>query len=321
MKSIIGKVIFVFTAAVFIFAGCKNEVENIVDNIPPAEVTNLWASSGDSTVSLYWENPDDSDFYATRITFVPAVSWVTQPVVIEGNQSDYSSAVFNGLENGTEYTFRLITMDKNQNKSNGVTYKAIPIKPKDITPPAEIENLNVKAGDKSAVLSWTNPSDDDFYKVQITFTPEVQEIIQPIVIKGEKNKASSTTISGLENNTEYKFWLITLDNTLNKSQGVCAKVTPVDLTPPVQINNVTAVSRDKSVILSWINPNDIDFDFVEISFTPENAKITQPVVVHSSSEKNASYTISELENDTEYTFTLFAVDKSLNKSTGVSIKS
>lgn len=38
MKSIIGKVIFVFTVAMFIFAGCKNEVEKLVEVEKEVEV-------------------------------------------------------------------------------------------------------------------------------------------------------------------------------------------------------------------------------------------------------------------------------------------
>lgn len=316
MENIIGRFCCVFAFVSLLFVGCKTEMESAVDNNPCAEVSNLEVTSGDRTVSLYWFNPNDSDYYGTRISFFPAANGVTQPIIVKGNSSDYSSTVVSGLENGTEYTFKLITLDKNQNKSNGVSIKATPIEPKDLTPPAVVKNLSAEPDDNAVVLSWTNPDDIDFSKVQITFTPEVEGIIQPVIIQGEKSKSTNTTIRGLENETEYMFTLVAVDNALNKSNGVTVKSTPKDLTSPSCVDNLTAELNDNSVILSWTNPDDADFYCAEISFTPEIEGVKQPIFVYGEPGKNSTMTINNLENSIEYCFLIYALDKKQNKSEG-----
>ena len=47
------------------------------------------------------------------------------------------------------------------------------IEPPDLNPPAEVTNLSVKEENASVLLSWVNPSDSDFYKIEITYTPQV----------------------------------------------------------------------------------------------------------------------------------------------------
>lgn len=100
------------------------------------------------------------------------------------------------------------------------------IEPPDLTPPAEVTNLSVKEENASVLLSWVNPSDSDFYKIEITYTPQVQNISQPIILEEKVNTSCEYRFTNLINNTEYTFTIITIDTNNNKSKGSSIKAFP-----------------------------------------------------------------------------------------------
>lgn len=191
----------------------------------------------------------------------------------------------------------------------------------DTTPPGKVENLSGNSGNGSVLLSWKNPSDTDFYKVEIIFTPAVQEITQPIIVQGTPGSTSSKLIEGLSNGINYTFTLVAVDKENNKSQGVSISVKPTepaDVTPPAEIINLSTTGKHNKVILTWTNPADSDFCSVEISATPAEGSLTQPVIITCSPSTQGNYTAYNLQNGTEYTFTIKTIDSSNNKSNGTS---
>jgi hypothetical protein len=72
-------------------------------------------------------------------------------------------------------------------------------------------------------LTWVDPTDTDFGHVEITFTPTVTGITQPVTVpKGTMNNK----ISGLPNYVTYTFTLKTVDNSGNKSNGINSLAEP-----------------------------------------------------------------------------------------------
>jgi uncharacterized repeat protein (TIGR02543 family) len=92
----------------------------------------------------------------------------------------------------------------------------------DTTAPAEVGSFNVAPGNAEATLSWTEPADADFAKVEITFTPAKDGIGFVAVDKG----TSARTIGSLANGTVYTFTVKSVDEAGNKSAGVSATATP-----------------------------------------------------------------------------------------------
>lgn len=92
-----------------------------------------------------------------------------------------------------------------------------------------------------------------------------------------------------------------------------------DTTPPAEVANFTALAGSSSVvILSWKNPSDADLNQVEITAHPAHGSLKNAISLAAEKGKNMTYTAESLSADTEYAFTLKTIDKSLNKSTGVS---
>ena len=92
-----------------------------------------------------------------------------------------------------------------------------------------------------------------------------------------------------------------------------------DTTAPAEVANFTAVAGSASVVnLSWKNPADADLYQVEITANPAHGSLKNAIYLAAEKGKDAIYTAESLSADTEYTFTLKTIDKSLNKSAGVS---
>jgi hypothetical protein len=72
-------------------------------------------------------------------------------------------------------------------------------------------------------LSWTNPKDADFDYVEITFTPGVEGMGQPITVT---KPGIRKTITGFRNGQQYVFTVKAADTSMNKSEGAIVSVTP-----------------------------------------------------------------------------------------------
>ncbi|WNJ19702.1 polysaccharide lyase family 7 protein [Pontibacter sp. G13] len=81
-----------------------------------------------------------------------------------------------------------------------------------------------------------------------------------------------------------------------------------DTTPPGNVSSLSANAGNGQVALSWNNPGDSDFSYVEVSYAGGSQTTT-----------GSSLTITGLTNGTSYTFTAVAYDASGNGSSGQSV--
>ena len=95
-----------------------------------------------------------------------------------------------------------------------------------------------------------------------------------------------------------------------------------DSTPPKKIiaGENAAKAGNACVLLSWKNPADEDFYGTKITFVPAAKDVTQPLVILGEKSKDSSALIRGLDNGTEYTFSLFALDKTHNEAQKVELK-
>ncbi len=137
------------------------------DITPPADVTNLTATPGDSQVELTWTNPSDPDFAGLLVVrSVSTISWepvdgttysdeqqVTTGVVVKYKASGVGYPDTE-LINETKYYYRIYTYDYVPNYSSGVSASATP---GDTTPP----ETNITGGPSGTIgyddvqFTWT----------------------------------------------------------------------------------------------------------------------------------------------------------------------
>lgn len=290
------------------------------DTVPPGVVTSGKIIAGDKKIVLSWTNPSDDDFYGTRIKVRATKQNVNEeipipdPIVIEGNPSETSSAVFEGLKNGIRYSFYLYALDKNQNESHYVVLRDYPTDTSDKIAPEEVTEFNVTASDGNVLFTWKNPADSDFAGVKIIGTPSEGTLSNPVVLGKE---AESLIISGLTTGGMYAFKIQTFDNSLNFSDGTSVENIEVsnsaDYTAPSEVTEFNVTASDGNALLAWKNPADDDFWGVEITADPADGLLKNPVYLRNSEK----FECFNLKNGETYKFTIKTMDFNLNKSSGV----
>ena len=299
--------------SVFFGISCSQEVETETDKTAPANVTELTVQAENETAILSWKNPADTDFAGVQISMSPAEGTLKNAISLE---KDVTSFEVIDLENGKEYTFTVKTFDKSLNYSEGITTKATVIDTIDKTAPANVTELTVQAENGTAILSWKNPADTDFAGVQISMSPAEGTLKNAVSLEKD---VTSFDVFGLENGKEYTFAVKTFDKSLNYSEGVTAKATVVDTTDkiaPQDVTELTATTKDAGVLLTWTDATDEDIHGYEVTWNKSAASESNSMMVAPGAK--GCY-ITNLTNETEYTFTVKSVDTSGNKSAGVTI--
>jgi hypothetical protein len=162
-------------------------------------------------------------------------------------------------------------------------------------------------------LSWIDPADSDYAKVQITFSPTAGSVTQPIeVAKG----ICSCVVPGLTNNTEYTFTVRSIDTSGNASNGVSVSCTPVIPIYSAEVSGLVAVPGNAQMTLNWTEPGNSDFAKVRISFTPVVAGISQPIEVL---KGTSTLNLTPMTEGRGYIFTVKCVNTGGIESVGVSV--
>lgn len=281
-----------------------------VDITPPGNVS-ISSNIGNKTIKLAWVNPTDTDFKGIEISCSPAEGSLATPIVF--TDKTRTSYDVTELTNGTTYTFTIKTFDITGNYSTGVSLSTSPrvnIEGVDNTPPSNVTIVSTTEEDAKVSFSWTNPSDTDFAGVELSSSPAEGSLATPIEFKDKTR--TSYEVTGLTNEKAYSFTIKTFDTTGNYSGGLAFSLMPKDTTPPGDVYGLTAEAGNKYIHLTWQNPTNADFNGVKITASP--ALVNQPIVL---SKEDKQYTVTNLQNDTEYTFTVTAVDTSGNLSSGV----
>ena len=176
--------------------------------------------------------------------------------------------------------------------------------PPDTTAPGAVANVVATAGENEVALSWETPSDADLSAVEVSWAPGQAGAILV-------DPATTTyTAADLANGTEYTFTLVAVDAYGNRAGGRTVSATPQDATGPANVTDTRVIAGSGQVALLWSNPLVADFDGVQVSWSPGGGSTT----VSAETERLG---ITGLENGTEYTFTLTALDDLGNPAAGV----
>jgi hypothetical protein len=99
-----------------------------------------------------------------------------------------------------------------------------PPTPVDRTPPREVSNLKLLAGDGKVTISWKNPSDADFQRVSISRVTPTKSVRSQAVYEGRSTAFTDRTV---KNGTAYRYRIRTADRSGNVSTGVERTATPL----------------------------------------------------------------------------------------------
>ena len=275
------------------------------DTVAPANVGSLEASVDIDEVTLTWTDPGDTDFHHVAITWVPNGS--VPRVVLAGVET----ATITGLEGGTAYTFTVVAYDDkgNGNTSTPATRAATPLA-RDTTAPGPVTPIGGTPGLGSMTLAWTDPVDADLGHIEVTHDGEGGSTPR-IVAAG----IETVTILGLAEDVSHTFTLVARDLSGNGSAAatIVATTLATDVDAPAEVGSPAASPGVQSVTLTWTDPADTDFSYVEITHDSTNG--TVPSIVVAGVQTATIYGLAIVET----TFAIKTVDETGNASVGTEI--
>jgi hypothetical protein len=177
------------------------------------------------------------------------------------------------------------------------------------TVPAAPTGVNATAGNGSAVVSWTAPSNGGMAITSYTVTPYIGSTAQtPVTVNGSP-PATSTTVPGLTNGTSYTF-TVYATNSVGSGPASAASnaVTPTAPTAPGAPTGVNATAGNGSAVVSWTAPSNGGMAITSYTVTPYIGSTAQTSVPVNGSPPATSTTVNGLTNGTAYTFTVYATN-------------
>jgi hypothetical protein len=175
--------------------------------------------------------------------------------------------------------------------------------------PGAPTGVTATAGNGSATVSWTAPSDNGGSTItRYTVTPFIGSTAQtPVTVTGSP-PATSTTVSGLTNGTSYTFKVsATNASGTGPASSPSNAVTPNNL--PGAPTGVTATAGNASATVSWTAPtNNGGSTITTYTVTPFIGAAAQTPVTVTGSPPATSTTVPGLTNGTSYTFTVSATN-------------
>ncbi|HEY7283377.1 MAG TPA: fibronectin type III domain-containing protein [Actinomycetota bacterium] len=259
----------------------------------PGAPRSVAATPGNGNATVTWLPPNsDGGSPVTSYTVTSDAGGFT--VTVDGSQT---SAVVNGLTNGTTYRFRVTATNvAGTGSASGLSNAVIPR----TVPDAPI-NVTAAPGNGSATVSWTPPTSTGGSAItgyNVTGSPGG-------ATKHVGANATSTNMTGLTNGTTYTFTVVATNAAGSSAPSAPSNpVTP--RTVPGAPTGATAVVGNASATISWTTPVSNGGSPI-LSYT-----VTSNVGGFSTTVTGTAATITGLANGTTYRFRVVATNAAGN---------
>jgi hypothetical protein len=226
--------------------------------IPPVPVVKTNVTNVDikgittNTANVTWSNPTDY----SGVTYNGAKIYVDGELKNTANPLSTSYSL-NNLTPGSSYTVQVAASWSDETESTGITKVFNTLEPPDTTAPGNVTNLIATPTFNSISLSWTNPTDQDFAKVNVYEDGIYKRSVTA-------TEGSSAYFGNLDPDTIYSFKVTSVDFTGNESSGAEIEVKTLSLPEVKKIQNLSATTKFDRVKLSWTLPESEHFHHVNI---------------------------------------------------------
>lgn len=331
------------TEKVYVCAKCQKEYKTAQeaidccaetpDTTAPADVTELAAAAKDSSVVLTWKDAADEDIFGYLVSW-KAESTDRALVALEKDSliaaKGQQGCVVTGLTNGTEYTFSVKTMDISGNKSAGVTVKATPVAV-DSKEPLKIDLSVPPEKSNTAITVTANITTAAQSVDRVVYKKDGSEVASKLLadssaatpaVKGSTDRIWTFEITATDETANGTYTVAAIDSDGREETAQIA-ISNFDFTAPKVASELAAAlsSEKTSVTLTWKDPDDKDFDHVEICFVSNDGTSDSEKSEAVEVKKGVQTKVFDVEpSKAYYKYYIVTVDTLGNKSSGISIK-
>ena len=245
----------------------------------PAAPTNLTATDSDQQVALSWTAPNNGGLAITRYEYSKdnGSSWTST--------GTNTSVTVTSLTNGTEYTFQVRAVNAAGNGA-AATKKATPA----TKPAAPTLTTPVIEGNKQVRLRWPAPNNGGAAITGYDYSDDGTSWT------GTGSTGTSYLVTGLTNGTTYTFKVRAKNRKGDGAESAAVTATP---------RNFTATAGNRSVTLNW-SALPANTNIATWQYSQDNG--ANWTAIQGSTASTRSYTVTGLENGTEYTFQVRALN-------------
>ncbi len=297
------------TTYVFYAVGTDSTADGTLnDAVATGPTITLTAATGDGQVKLSWTytNDDGEAFDHWRYAQKKGSGSYSFGVAIPGGKTVRTHTV-TGLENGAAYTFKVsrgvtspppamiqTTADPDSNEVTA-TPTAAPAKP---------TGLSAEAGNGQVELTWTDPDDGSITRYQLRQKKGRAAWGSWAAIPSSDADTVSHTVTGLDNDVEYRFRIRARNGSGNSAQSAIVEATPsASAAVPKPVLSAAPAGYGR-VKLSWSALSGVTVASWGYEYKSAGGSWSATTTVSDGSATSA--TVTGLTIGTEYKFRLFA---------------
>jgi titin len=251
----------------------------------PDAPTSVTGVSGNAEVTVSWTAPYNGGSAITNYRITSSPGSFTADV--SGN---VTIGIVTGLTNGTAYTFTVVATNTAGNSL--ASFASSPVTPE--TVPSAPTNVVGVLGNTEVTVSWTASYDGGSAITNYRITSNTGEYT-------DVGNVTTGVVTGLTNGTPYTFTVVaTNKNGDSLPSSPSGSVTPASV--PGQPTNVTGVSGNAQVTVSWTAPYNGGLEITRYRITSNTGSFTDVSGVLTTG------IVTGLTNGTAYTFTVVATN-------------
>ena len=267
----------------------------------PNKPTGLQALSGNGKVTLTWNEADYISIqgwdYRQKESSGSYGSWKPIP----GSGADTTTHIIDGLENGTEYAFRIRSYNSFGSSPISGEASAIPMP----AAPGKPTGFEVTPGNRKATLTWNDPGNDTITKWQYSYKT-TEDYGLWIDMPGSGADTVRHVVSMLANDTLYTFRIRAVNNVGDGAESDEVSATPV-ASVPGKPTGLAALTGDGQITLQWTDPADATIRKWQYAYKTTSGYGSW-TDMSGSGATTTGHTVGSLTNGTTYTIRIRAVN-------------
>uniref|UniRef100_UPI00398F8DD5 receptor-type tyrosine-protein phosphatase eta isoform X2 n=1 Tax=Pristiophorus japonicus TaxID=55135 RepID=UPI00398F8DD5 len=267
----------------------------------PNPVKNLQiVQIGTTDITVRWQRPDQ---HKAEYQYRVLTDGSPAPTGSNGNQTvTNENATVTGLTSGTNYTFSVITLAKNDTQAD-------PVVVANYTEPVKIPLENISLSNENTTnslkVSWIHPPGG----VE-KFVIDIEDSLNPTAYMNKRTVQSSTNsveFDSLRPGRLYSVKVTTVSGSHYITSNSVEKATLPSRPGAIVVTNVT----NSTIQFGWGRPDDMDIGGYKFIVTYQVAQVANII---SSTEDNNKSTITYLESGTNYIITVTTISQNLSSA-------